>query len=71
MTNFDAIEPATEFIQTRNSKLKKLFWVVVVNAAVITYFVFATLKYIDNRKIYCPRQFRINYLDIRYLIIQL
>lgn len=51
MTNFDAIEPATSVTPPERSKLYKFLRIVIINAAVVTYFVFATLKYIDRRKI--------------------
>lgn len=55
MTDFDAIEPASQATPPKGSKLFKLLRIVIINAAVATYFVFATLKYIDRRKIYRDR----------------
>lgn len=48
MTVYDISEPATELTPSRRSKVRTIGQVVVVNAAVITFFVFATLKYINR-----------------------
>lgn len=58
MTILESNEPAvTEVDQTRNSKLKKIAFIAVANVAVVTYFIFATLKYINSSKINCLYQF--------------
>lgn len=51
MTVYNADEPDTELTLTRRNRLRKIIPIVVVNVAVVTYFVFATLNYID-RSIY-------------------
>lgn len=50
MTALDDTAPSKENIPKRRTRLVRIAKIVVVNAAVITFFVFATLKFIRNSK---------------------
>lgn len=50
MTNIEATEPPTNNSTAGGSKLKSFLLTVIIHAAVIIYFVFATLEYFKSRK---------------------
>lgn len=52
MTEYSGVEPARESDdRKRNSVAVKILKIVLINAAVVTYFVFATLKYIRRSEL--------------------
>lgn len=48
MTDYNTSEPVPEITMTRRSNIRRIAKIVIVNAAVATFFVFATLKYIER-----------------------
>lgn len=47
MTVYNSTDPETEPSATRSSKVKKIAQIVIINAAAVTFFIFALIEYIN------------------------